>query len=38
MFKDEHRYDIWEQIRQQDLRAFARLGWASGIARLLEIW
>lgn len=25
MFKDEHRYDIWEQIRQQDLRAFARL-------------
>ena len=25
MFKDEQRYDVWEQIRQQDLRAFARL-------------
>ena len=20
MFKDEHRYDVWERIRQQDLR------------------
>ena len=25
MFKDELRYDVWEQIRQQDLRAFRRL-------------
>ena len=25
MFKDERRYEVWEQIRQQDLRAFARL-------------
>ena len=25
MFKDEQRYDVWEQIRQQDLRVFARL-------------
>lgn len=25
MFKDERRYQVWEQIRQQDLRAFARL-------------
>jgi hypothetical protein len=25
MFKDELRYDVWEQIRQQDLRAFSRL-------------
>lgn len=25
MFKDEQRYDVWEQIRQQDLRAFGRL-------------
>ena len=25
MFKDEHRYGIWQQIRQHDLRAFARL-------------
>jgi len=25
MFKDERRYDVWERIRQQDLRAFARL-------------
>ncbi len=25
MFMDEHRYEVWERIRQQDLRAFARL-------------
>ena len=25
MFKDEHRCEVWEQFRQQDLRAFARL-------------
>lgn len=25
MFKDEQRYEVWERIRQQDLRAFARL-------------
>lgn len=25
MFKDEQRYQVWDQIRQQDLRAFARL-------------
>ncbi len=25
MFKDERRYEVWEQIRQQDFRAFARL-------------
>ena len=25
MFEDEHRYEVWELIRQQDLKAFARL-------------
>lgn len=25
MFMDEQRYEVWERIRQQDLRAFARL-------------
>ena len=25
MFTDEHRRNVWDQIRQHDLRAFARL-------------
>jgi hypothetical protein len=24
MFKDEHRYDVWNQIRQHDVRAFSK--------------
>jgi hypothetical protein len=24
MFKDEHRYDVWNEIRQHDIRMFSR--------------
>jgi hypothetical protein len=24
MFKDEHRYDVWNKIRQHDVRAFSK--------------